>query len=244
MDYAEHPLPDALTPWVKAIWTLQLDGAPGDWIEQQAMPDGCIEVILRSKGRSDWVGNQPARFAAGLATRTAGFKVSGDSRFLGIRLWPWTWFELCGQTCAGWTDRWIEELPAPWDGAVLDSPEQAMRWLADQLEARAVPNLARAIPAAATVGDLARRTAMNHRQIQRWFARTLGIAPSAYLKLMRFQDTLARITQDAGPLAHHAADAGYADQAHMARDMRALAGTRASVLRKKLVGPFVERPAD
>jgi AraC-like DNA-binding protein len=240
MDYAEHALPDVLAPWVKVVWTLRFEGTASEWIEQQAMPDGCVELIFRLHGRSDWNGPQPERFAAGLATRPALFKASGDSRFLGIRLWPWTWFELTGETCAGWTDSWKPHRLA----AAPASPEQAMGWLRARLDGKTVPDLARAIPAAITVAELARLSGMGHRRIQRWFERVIGLAPSAYLKLMRFQDTLARITRSTDGLALHAVDAGYADHAHMARDMRTLAGTRASILRKRLVGPFIDQIDD
>jgi len=50
MDYVEHPRPLALEGLVKARWTLAGGGAPGEWIEQQAVPDGCVEIIRRLAG--------------------------------------------------------------------------------------------------------------------------------------------------------------------------------------------------
>lgn len=239
MDYAEHPLPAVLAPWVKAVWSLRLAGEPGEWFDQQALPDGCIELILRTAGRSHWDRPQPPRFVAGLATRPAHFRVSGDSAFVGVRLWPWTWLELSGETCAGWTDCWSAAAPGLCSDLVQDSPDASTARLCAILANRAVPELARAIPFASTVAEIAASSGWGNRKIQRWFEKTIGVAPSAYLKLLRFQVALSRIAASSESLALHAADAGYADHAHMARDIRNVAGIKPSVLRKRLTGPFV-----
>jgi len=89
MDYRELPPAPALEGLIKVRWTLDGGGAGGDWIAQQAVPDGCVEIITRLAGRSRWDGAQPARFAVGLIERPEGFEISGDARFDAVRLWPW-----------------------------------------------------------------------------------------------------------------------------------------------------------
>ena len=239
MDYAEHSLPEVVKPWIKTVWTLDTHGQASDWLDQCALPDGCLELIHRRHGRSIWEQEQPGRFVAGLATRPANFKVSADAAFVGIRIWPWTWQLLTGRVASEVLDGWSADIPPAWQLAAPSSSQAAIDWLVGQFRDVPVPDLAQAVPKARTVAELAQISGIGHRGIQRWFARVVGLAPSAYLKLMRFQDTLDRIAQDSQPLAHHAVDAGYADQAHMARDMRAIANTRASQLRHARVGPFI-----
>src|SRR5690349_6502205 len=91
MDYREHAPPPELAGLVKAFWTLDGDGAAGEWIAQQATPDGCIELIRRLSGRSRWDGEQPEGFAVGLVGAPTAFEISGDARFAAIRIWPWAW---------------------------------------------------------------------------------------------------------------------------------------------------------
>src|SRR5688572_26779387 len=78
MDYREVPPPPALEGLVKVRWTLAGSGAADTWVAQQAVPDGCVEIITRLAGRSRWDGDQPERFAVGLIERPEGFEISGD----------------------------------------------------------------------------------------------------------------------------------------------------------------------
>ena len=107
MDYREHPPPPALAGLVKTRWTLAGGGAADDWIEQQAVPDGCVEIIRRLAGRSRWGGDQPARFAVGLIERPEPFEISGDSRFEGLRLWPWAWPLVSDIPLGAMRGRWL-----------------------------------------------------------------------------------------------------------------------------------------
>ena len=76
MDYRETPLPPPLAGLVKARWTLAADGAADEWLPQQATPDGCIEVIRRTRGRSRWGCAQSASFVVGLVDRPQPFEIS------------------------------------------------------------------------------------------------------------------------------------------------------------------------
>ena len=221
MDYHEHPPPPRLEGLVKAYWTLAGDGGPGDWLAQQAVPDGCVELIRRLAGRSRWEGDQPARFAVGLIERPESFAISGDSRFEGIRLWPWAWALVSDIPLAAMRGRWL----------AFEGPD-------DIPEAAALAATGRAILAAPTVAEMARDTGMSPRALQRWFARHVGMPPRRYLRLLRFQKAFETVPGEAS-LAAHAADQGFADQAHMAREFRALAGMPAKQARKTARGPFL-----
>lgn len=78
---------------------------------------------------------------------------------------------------------------------------------------------------AVEVQDLAARVAASGRQVERLFARHLGIAPKSVARILRFQKALRALMRDPGvPLADVAADAGYYDHAHFIRDFRRLSG--------------------
>src|SRR5690349_19671371 len=116
MDYREYPPTPELTGLVKAIWKLDAAGEPGEWIEHEAVPDGCIELIRRTSGRSQWGQEQPEVFAAGIGSTASTFRISGDARFAAIRLWPWAWTALSAVPLAALSNTWIKVT----DQALLD----------------------------------------------------------------------------------------------------------------------------
>ena len=228
MDYRETPPPPHLAGLVKTRWTLSAKGAASEWLPQQATPDGCVEIIRRTCGRSRWDGDQPASFVVGLVARPQPFEISGDAAFEALRLWPWAWQAIGMIALAGLHGRW-----AAWDAPALDTIEAR---LADEPGLNAI---GAAILAAPTVAAMGEATAMPPRTLQRWFARHVGMAPRAWLRLRRFQASFETLPGEAS-LAGHAATQGYADQAHMARDFRALAGVTATAARTRARGPFLD----
>lgn len=235
MDYAELPLPPALAGLVAAVWTLAAS-QPG-WVEHEATPDGCIELIRRHAGRSEWRRAQPEYFATGLSNHPIRFGFSGEARFTAIKLWPWAWHALGGAPCPGFADDWIAVAPDSPLAVLLEGDPVAN--LIRALAGIAPPPLAQAILAANSVAAIAARTGLPHRRLQRIFARELGLAPRAYLRLLRFRGALQDVQQGTDTLADTAAARGYADQAHMARDFRALAGMPPSDARTRARGPFL-----
>jgi AraC-like DNA-binding protein len=75
------------------------------------------------------------------------------------------------------------------------------------------------------VARLAREFAVSPRTLQRLFARHVGASPKQVLQRHRRQQAVDRIREPGGhSLARIAAELGYADQAHLARDFRATLG--------------------
>ncbi len=231
MDYREQAPPAGLTRSVRALWTLDCGAAANETIEHQAIPDGCIELIWRNRGMSSWGGEQPAAFACGLISAPAALRFSGDAHFTALRLWPWAWHRLGLAPAAAFMDGW-RPLPAE-----LDGPQSVLaRLSAPEMED---DRLAAAILNANSVAEILAATGLSHRQLQRWFKVRVGVPPSRYLRLLRFQAAFAGVQAGDATLAAHAADHGYADQAHMAREFRTLAKASAHALRSKAKGPFV-----
>jgi AraC-like DNA-binding protein len=73
------------------------------------------------------------------------------------------------------------------------------------------------------VDELARRVGWSRRHLAERFAAEHGIGPKQAARLMRFEHARTLVL-DGGRLAEVAARTGYADQAHLARDWRVLAG--------------------
>jgi AraC-like DNA-binding protein len=91
------------------------------------------------------------------------------------------------------------------------------------------PDVRRAAPAgpsdvaAARVEDPGGSFAVSERRLRRRFVQAVGYGPATYLRVSRFQRAVALAPRVPG-LAALAAAAGYADQAHLSRDCRALTG--------------------
>ena len=232
VDYREHPPAPHLAGLIKTFWTLDAGGDPDEWVEQQATPDGCVEIIRRLAGRSRWNGDQPEIFAVGLIEAPEAFAISGDSRFAAVRLWPWAWSLLADIPLADMRGRWL-----PFDGPIA---RQLPDFAAIERRIGPVPRLAaigRAIIAAQTVDDM-RAAGMTSRTLQRWFTRHVGMPPRRYLRMLRFQKAFEGVPAT-DSLADHAAAQGFADQAHMAREFREMAGMPATKARRSAKGPFL-----
>jgi AraC-like DNA-binding protein len=104
---------------------------------------------------------------------------------------------------AGAVERHIAEPPDPTASAV-----------AHRLELAAGPGV---------VAQLAADVGLSERQLQRRCHIAFGYGPKTLQQVLRFQRAL-RLARAGGRLADVAAEVGYADQAHLARETRRLAG--------------------
>lgn len=74
-----------------------------------------------------------------------------------------------------------------------------------------------------TVADLADRLGWSRRHLSSLVRAELGVSPKEAARLHRF-DHARRLARQGTPLAHVAARAGYADQAHLSREWKGFAG--------------------
>ena len=242
MDYRERVPAAPLAGLVKCFWTLDAGGRPGEWIAHEATPDGCIEVIRRRAGRSRWDSPQPETFVAGLNDRPVRFEISGDARFAAIRLWPWAWPLVGEASIVGLRNGWrpANTLAAVEIAAALPDFDAAERLLVASAGALP-PGLAATgekLARSRTVVEMRDSTGFGGRALQRWFAARVGMPPRQYLRLLRFQDAFAALGAEAR-LADQAAEHGFADQPHMAREFRTMTGTSARKARRTAKGPFL-----
>jgi AraC-like DNA-binding protein len=90
--------------------------------------------------------------------------------------------------------------------------------------------VARALARGARVAELARSMGYSERQLSRRCRQHVGYGPAVLRRVLRFQRALAAARAGTPP-ARVAAQTGYADQSHLHRDARALAGVPLSALR-------------
>jgi AraC-like DNA-binding protein len=100
--------------------------------------------------------------------------------------------------------------------------------------ANAVARLVDEDPEVLQVADLATSLGVSVRTVQRLASRYIGVPPSAMIRRRRLQDAAQRLReQPTTQLAALAAELGYADQAHLASDFRAVLGFTASDYRAR-----------
>ncbi len=102
--------------------------------------------------------------------------------------------------------------------AVLPPPAANARLLRELVDAVATDR------SITTVEALRARSGLHLRELQRWFRDAVGISPKWMIQRYRLHDALTALEAGTGTIAAVAADLGYADQAHFARDFKALVG--------------------
>lgn len=127
-----------------------------------------------------------------------------------------------------------------------DRVQRLGRWLEGRMTAR-VPlgeaqrrvgratNLVSRSEQTLDIDGIASTLRVSRRQLERDFHQWLGVSPSHFVRLVRFQRA-ARAIAKGTPLVDVALDAGYADQPHLNRSVRSLAGLTPRDLRHTTVG--------
>ncbi|MFI9360314.1 helix-turn-helix domain-containing protein [Kitasatospora sp. NPDC053057] len=226
--YAERPsrLSEAVV-WTKGAGA---DGGAGGLV----LPDGCMD-LLWTEGRLLVAGPDTRAFRPGPGLR---------GPWAGVRFRPGAGPVLLGVPAHELRDRRVELADLWPDGEVrrltervdaAPDPAAALEELALRLAAAAQPEdpLVRAVAAALAAGRGVAATAeavgLGARQLHRRSLAAFGYGPKTLARILRLQRALG-LARSGVPLAETAARTGYADQAHLARDVRELAGTRVTAL--------------
>jgi AraC-like DNA-binding protein len=232
--YREWPPRAALASHVLCVWA-QVIGAGEALYRHRVLPDGCADVV--------WIGDVPA-VVAGPATGPVIVPLAPRTTVVGIRLRPGAVQSVLGVAASELANR-DTPLEAIWGAAagglaarVSEQPSLAARLGA--AEAALAGRIGAANPidpaiAAATlwlarhpaglIGDLARLLELGERRLRRRCEAAIGYGPKTLQRVLRLQRALGLVGAAARPrLALIAAEAGYTDQAHMSRDLRALTG--------------------
>ncbi|WP_433545128.1 helix-turn-helix domain-containing protein [Streptomyces sp. CA-294286] len=226
------------------VWQRDADPAPAPGAPvYPVLPDGCMDLL--------WVDG--TLIVAGPDTRVHGTSDSPGARFVGVRFAPGTGAALLGVPAHELRDERVE-LAALWARAdelaqrVGEAPDPAVALEEAVLrEAAGAPRpdpLPRAVAALLDAGHSVAATAdavgLGARQLHRRSLHAFGYGPKTLARVLRFQRALA-LVRGGLPYAAVAHTSGYADQAHLARETRELAGMTLSAYASLAAGREANR---
>jgi AraC-like DNA-binding protein len=236
VSYQEAPVVPELSRAVVCTWTLTIAGT--DAHVQRVLPDGCADIVWFGESDPVVVGPMTGHSLTSLAPGTSLF---------GIRFRPGWALPLFGVRADDLADQQVP-LHDVWSSSSADQltehvrrgpslagkPTLTGRSLGSLLEVRRAPDPAvvQAIHwlaeyPGARVQRVAEQLGMSSRQFQRRFVSAVGYGPKLFHRILRFQRLLARAEQVGSQqtaFAALAAALGYADQAHMTREVTQLSG--------------------
>jgi AraC-like DNA-binding protein len=209
-------------------------------------PDGCADVIIDLGAIWTGSGLDDGRctYAVGTMRRASRVEVVGNVHLLGVRFRPGAAERFFRMPMHELTDQTIP-LSDLWSGAgalersVRDAQSDAAR--IRQLEEAVLRRLRSSPEPAATVRgaigfightggtrsvrELEQAVGVGGRHLERQFRHGLGVSPKLFSRVVRFRRTLALMRRpQAVAWPRLALEAGYYDQAHMIREIRALSG--------------------
>ncbi|MEV6278554.1 DUF6597 domain-containing transcriptional factor [Nocardia sp. NPDC051832] len=199
-----------------------------DDVAAPVLPDGCIDLLWR-EGKLVVAGPDTAAFAPAMP---AGAQVAG------IRFYPGTAPALLGVPAHELRDRRVE-LADLWPAATVrrlagqvdDAPDRlaALEAIALDRASAAGPadpvlrQVVRALDSGRSVAATAAATGLNARVLHRRSLAAFGYGPKTLARILRLQRAMA-VVRSGTPFADTAALTGFADQAHLSREVRELAG--------------------
>ena len=261
MKYPEHIPLEPISRAVDRLWLLEARPPAKPVPFERIPPDGCSEIIFQLEGRNEVrrghrIELEPAAFVVAQQGQPLEVRIGPRLRNLGVRFSPGGLFSMLGIPLFEMVDQVIP-LAAVWPRlerilvGQLD-PNAPAAELFRRTESVlqdcllplkqgpcpvhvAVSSLGRA-SGRLSVSDLARVTGWSARQLERRFRIEVGFGPKMLGRIVRFQSLLKQLAPpqlQAPSWADLALASGYADQAHLIREFRALSGTTpGSFLRK------------
>jgi AraC-like DNA-binding protein len=251
MLYRELTPAPVLRPYIRCYWTLRAE-ATGGGSPQRVLPDGCVEIVINLGARfvrhdeSGRTERQPRELVVGPTTRHVSIAPTGAIGLVGIRFAPGgavPFLSVAPQEVRDAAPSLADVAP-PLEASVVErlaaAPSGAEAPILDAAlgarlsRARRVPDhrvlaSVRATSAAdrpLRVDFLTSLTGLGARQLGRVFRDNVGFGPKTLCRLVRFQRVVRSIEPAArAPWARLAAQHGYADQSHLAREFRDFAGT-------------------
>lgn len=187
------------------------------------LPDGCMDLIWHAGGL----------LVAGPDTGAHRTTVSGP-RAIGLRFAPGLGPRVLGvaahelrDTRVPLSDLWPDAVVRRLSDAAARDPLGALTGeVRGRLDPTALPTemaIAERLGAGVAVAEVAADLGWSPRRLHRTSLSAFGYGPKTLARVLRFDRALAA-ARVGGGFARIAAEGGYADQAHLAREVRALAG--------------------
>jgi AraC-like DNA-binding protein len=248
--YTEWPAPAGLRGAIACLWA-QVTPDGGRDRDSLVLPDACTDLIWEP-GRGAYV--------AGPDTGPVPTVIKAGTIIIGVRFRPWAGGPALGVPLSELRDQRVDledlrrrdarRLPGTLDPdtAVIRALELAAALVADGDPDPAATQAAVLLADPRTrAEDVAVEVGLSMRQLRRRCHAVVGYGPKTLQRILRFRRFVSRIDaglpsgQAAHDLAALAVQVGYADQAHLTRECRALAGlTPAALARQR--GPAAAGP--
>ncbi|WP_326820651.1 helix-turn-helix domain-containing protein [Streptosporangium sp. NBC_01756] len=219
--YREWAPDPAIAGRVICLWTVTATSS----VTKLVVPDGSADLIWAPEGPQ----------VAGPDTGPKAVEMAPGDRYLGIRFRPGAVGDALGVPIDALRDLRVPltELGVPTELTKLaDLPEPTAETMQQALAVRlrttpgpdpAAPAIAAALRAGRSVGEVAWELGLSERQLHRRSLRAFGYGPKTLQRVIRLQRAL-RLARRGRALAEVAVASGYADQAHMANEVRRLTG--------------------
>ena len=237
--YREFPPEPLLAGLVECFWTSTVRTAARTPSFHRVLPDGCMDLLFDFSAVSGWRAS-----VIGTMTRPLTVRTTGPVDLLGVRFRPgglsvFLTLDAAEVTDARMdlTDFWGESARETWQRLGEATAANRIWLLQEVLGKRAngriqsdpfVQHCVTRIEAARgglRIGDLEKSTGLSTRQLERKFARHLGISPKTFSRVIRFRGVAAAAAHPAPPdWATLAGDFGFADQPHLVREFKAFSG--------------------
>jgi len=228
--YHELFPPRELEPFLECLWVHAVSPTQHTQMHR-VLPDGCVDLISGLHGEPTVVGPM---------TRHALIPIAPGTVIVGARFRPGTApaFLRCASNMLLDSEHEVSavlpglDVHSLEDGSVAKRLERLRRILVNRLDdsqpdwmARVSADQLRKQPTT-SVASLSRSLGVSERQLLRRFEAGVGYPPSFFRRVVRLQRLahLPRVANQSTNLARVALETGYADQAHMNRDVRQLAG--------------------
>ena len=250
MQYREASSQPELAPFVLCYWELTVPKSAESPLEHNVFPDGCVALIL------------PARSAATPETRLRIAGATLISRkvpvwpgdlFWGVRLQPAACQALIGCAPSSLRDKALEAAEVDADLAncirrELDKCstfDEAMDVYARALLSlqRNAQDIDRKVSVAANaiarsggtarISEVAAAVGIGVRQFERRFQRAVGLTPKQFARTRRMRATAVAVARaQYVNWAELAVETGFADQPHLAHEMRTITGRSPALFEK------------
>lgn len=236
------PPPDDAAELVAWCWIPEWDIEPGRSSRQELVSFPALNLVVEAGGA----------VLSGATTRVSARELTGRGWAVGALLRPAAVVALTEapvELLDGLAPYSAPGLPeavacamASGDGHRERAVAVMCAWLRDrvgevgapQRHANAMAELLMSDASVRTPEQAAARLAVSVRTLQRMTHRHIGLSPAAIIRRRRLQEAAERIRTEPGTdLATVAAELGYADQAHLANDFRAVLGITASSYRSR-----------
>jgi AraC-like DNA-binding protein len=237
IDARTYAPPDDLARVVMSLWVGQWDLRGQEPHVTELLADPCMNIVFES-GDGEHAGAR----VVGVWTKLWRRELREVGRVIGVKLRAGAPRAVLPQPAHRLTDR-ITPLGEALDDtgalerAVLEAPEEealatVVAWLREVVRhdddvslAVALVERVAADPELTTVEALVEAGGLGERALQRLFRNYVGASPKWVIRRNRLQEVALRIERgDAITLATLAAELGYTDQAHLARDFRNAVG--------------------